>query len=63
MEVEYHGVVDVGTNPIWIQQLLGELNFLIEALTIIHYDNQRVIQVVNNPIAQSKMKHIEIHVH
>lgn len=42
---------------------LGDLGFPIEASTIIHCDNQSEIQVTDNPITHSKMKHIELHAH
>ena len=42
---------------------MGGLGFLVEASTILHYDNQSVIQVADNPIAHSKLKHVKIHVH
>ena len=53
---EYHCFVNVRTKVVWIQQLLGELEFPIKASTIIHCDNQSVIQVVDNLVAHSKMK-------
>lgn len=31
MEVEYHGVVNVGIESIWIQHLFGKLVFLSES--------------------------------
>jgi hypothetical protein len=41
----------------------GEIDFLVEILTRVYCDNQTTIQVVENPIAQNKMKHVEIHAH
>ena len=44
--------------------LLKELGSPIQASsTIIYYDNQSVIQVIDNPISHSKMKLIELQVH
>ena len=63
IKAKYHGVVNVGTEAIWIQQLLGELGFPITSSTVLHCDNQSAIQVVDNPIAHSKMKHAELHFH
>lgn len=62
-EVQYCGVVNVGTKAIWIQQLLGEIRIPVEASTVLHYDNQSAIQVIDNPVAHSKMKHVELHFH
>jgi hypothetical protein len=42
-EVEYIGVVQEGTEAIWIRQLLGELGFLVQTSTTIFCDNQSVI--------------------
>jgi hypothetical protein len=58
MEVEYHGVVNAGTEVVWIHQLLGELGFPVQTSTAIYCDNQSAIQVVDNHVAHSKMKHV-----
>jgi hypothetical protein len=42
---------------------LGELGFLVQTSTTIYCDNKSAIQVADNPVAQSKMKHVEIHSH
>jgi hypothetical protein len=62
-KVEYCGVVNAGTKAVWIHQLLGELGFPVQASTAIHCDNQSAIQVVDNLVAHSKMKHVKLHVH
>lgn len=62
-EAKYRGVVNDGTKAIWICQLLGELRFLVEASTVLHCDNQNAIQFVDNHVAHSKMKHVELHFH
>lgn len=63
MEAKYHGAVNVDTKAVQIQQLLGEIRFSVEGTTIIHYENKTIIQVADNPIAHSKMKHIKLHCH
>jgi len=32
-------------------------------LIVVYCDNQRVVQVADNPIMTSKMKHVKIHAH
>ena len=63
MEVQYHCVVNVDTEVVWTQLILCELEFPIEAWTIIHCGNQSEIQVTNNLVAHSKLKHVELHAH
>ena len=60
-EAEYHGVVNVGTEAIWIQQLLGEIRFPIEASTVLHYDNKSATYVIDDLVAHSRMNHVELH--
>jgi hypothetical protein len=60
---KYHGVVQVSTEVIWIHQLLGELGIHVHTSTIIYCDNHSAIQVAENPIVHSKMKHVELHSH
>ena len=49
---------------LWIWQLLGELDFPMDNSTSILCDhNQSEIQVVYKPIADTKMNHVELHVH
>lgn len=63
MEVEYRGSMSDGKMVIWLRHLLGELGFLVKASPIIYCDNQSAIQVIDNHVAHSKMKNIELHVH
>jgi hypothetical protein len=60
---EYCGVVQAGTEAVWIRQLLGELGFPVQTSTTIYCDNQSAIQVVDNLVSHSKMKHVELHAH
>ena len=62
-KVEYHGAFNASTKAIWIRRLSSELRFPIEALIIIHCDNQGAIQVTDNLVAHSNMNHIDIHFH
>ena len=43
--------------------MIGETGFPIKTLIVVYCDNQSVIQVVENPIAHGKMKHVEPHGH
>ena len=54
----YRGAINACTEGVWIWQLLGEIKFLVEALTVLHYDNQSAIYVIDNPITHSNMKHV-----
>jgi hypothetical protein len=62
-KAEYHGTIHAGTKAVWIHQLLGELGFPVQTSTTIYCDNQSAIQVVDNPVSHSKMKHVELHAH
>jgi hypothetical protein len=62
-KVEYCGAFNVGTEAVWIFYLLGELGFPVQASTDIHCDKQSEIQVVDNLVAHSKMKHVNLHIH
>ena len=59
-EAKYRGVVNVGTEAFWIHQLLVELGLPVETSTVLHCYNQSAIQFAYNPIANSKMKHVEL---
>jgi hypothetical protein len=55
---EYCGSINVGTKVVWICHLLGELGFIFHTSTSIYCDIHSAIQVVDNPITHSKMKHV-----
>ena len=46
-----------------IWHLMRKFGFLDETLTMVYCDNPSAIQVVEKPIAHSKMKHTDIHAH
>ena len=62
-EVEYRGAINEGMEVVWILHLLDEHGFPVQAYTIIYYNNQGINKVVGNPIAHSKMNHVEFHAH
>ena len=43
IEAKYHGVINVAIEVVWIQQLLVELSFSVDLVTVIFCDNQSVI--------------------
>ena len=49
-EAEYKGVVNVATQCLWLQVLLGECGFESEFSTIIYCDNQSTIRIYNDPV-------------
>lgn len=60
---EYRGAINVGTKAIWICNLMSELGFNFKESTIVYHGNRSALQVVENPIVDSKMKHVDLHVH
>jgi hypothetical protein len=60
---EYHGIVQAGTEVVWIHQILGELVLHVHTSTIIYYDNQSDIQVAHNHVSHGKIKHVDLHSH
>jgi len=61
--IRYRGVVHAGIDAVWIYQLPGELGFHVHISTTIYCDNQSAIQVADNPISHSNMKHVDFHAH
>ena len=47
---------------VYIFQILAELDFPIQSITIIHCDSQSTTQVIDNYNSHNKMKHAELHV-
>ena len=60
---EYHGDIYVETTEVWICHLLKEFGFPIQASILMSCDNQGVIQVTQNLVPRSNMKHVKLHVH
>jgi hypothetical protein len=58
IEDEYIVVSTCCTQVLWMIQTLADLGINYTALIPIHYDNNSVISVSNNPIFHSKTKHI-----
>jgi hypothetical protein len=62
-KAKYKGAVNASTEAVSIHNLISELGFSVEKLNVVYYDNQSAIQVVENPVAHSKMKHVELCAH
>lgn len=63
VEEKYSRSINARTEQVWICNLMRELGFPRLELTLVYCDNQSAIQVAHNHVAQSKMKHVEPHVH
>ena len=63
IEAEYRGVVNVATQCLWLQGILGEFGIKSDTSTVIYYENQSTIRISTDPVLRQKTKHIEIHMH
>ncbi|KXN87171.1 Copia protein, partial [Leucoagaricus sp. SymC.cos] len=63
VEAEYMASSNAMKEAIWLRTLLGELDYLQVAATIIHTDNQGCIALAHNPVNHSCTKHINIKHH
>ena len=61
--MEYRGVVNVATQCLWLQGILGECGFESEFSIVIYCDNQSTIRISMDPVQRQINKHIEIHMH
>jgi hypothetical protein len=60
---EYRVTINVGTEVVWIHNLMGELGFPFEELAVVYCDNKCAIHVVDNLVSHGKMEHVELHAH
>ena len=49
-EAKYRGVVNAATQCLWLQGILGECGFESYFSTVVYCDNQRTIQIYNDPV-------------
>jgi hypothetical protein len=63
IEVVYKKSIGATYESLWLQRILSDLKLLQMHTTILHCDNQSSINMTNNPMYHSKMKHVEIHDH
>ena len=61
-EAEYMALSDCARQVTWIQSLLSELSYKLNAILICG-DNQGSIFMASNPITEPRSKHINIHYH
>ena len=61
-ETEYMALSDCACQVTWIQSLLGELGYKLNAIPICG-DNQGSIFMASNPVMEPRSKHIDIHYH
>lgn len=59
-EAEFYGAAFAGTEIKWMQSLLGELGYHVDIPSPLHIDNQSTIQVLNDTVHHSRMKHIPV---
>ena len=59
-EAEFYGASFAGTEIKWLRELFGELGYSFASPSPLHVDNQSTIQVLNDAVHQSRMKHIPV---
>jgi hypothetical protein len=62
-EAEYVALSMATQEATWLRRLLSELNAGDVKPTLIYEDNQGAIAIAKNPVAHSKMKHIDVKYH
>jgi hypothetical protein len=62
-EAEYIAVASCCTQVLWMKQTLTDIQVEYDEPISIYCDNTSAINISNNPIMQSKMKHIPIKYH
>ncbi|GJT88031.1 ribonuclease H-like domain-containing protein [Tanacetum coccineum] len=63
VETEYHGVVNVVAETVWLRNLLLELHAPLSTATIVYCDNVSVVYLSTNPVQHQRTKHTEIDIH
>ncbi len=61
-EAEYMALSDCSCQVVWIRQLLQEIGFVLNSITI-KSDNLGAIFIAQNPVTERKSKHINIRYH
>jgi hypothetical protein len=59
-EAEYVAAVDAGKEAVWMCNLLSELGYKFNSLSVLHMDNNSVIAIAKNPEKFSHVKHIDV---
>jgi hypothetical protein len=59
-EAECVAAVDAGKKAVWMHNLLSELGYKFDSLSVFHIDNNSAIVVAKNPEKFSCVKHIDL---
>ena len=59
-EAVYIAAVEAGKEIVWLCNLLEKMGSFVSSLSILHTDNQSVIQVTKNPEHHGCMKHLDL---
>ena len=62
-EAKYRGAAIATCEVIWLKRLLKDFNESFNKPIRIYYNNQRSIQLAQNPFFHAQTKHIEVHYH
>lgn len=60
-EAEFIAAVEAGKEVLWMCNILKELGYKIDEPSVLHCDNQSMIQVAKNPEHHGRMKHLDLH--
>eukprot|EP00253_Pinus_taeda_P016443 PITA_16443 len=63
VEAEYHGIVEVSKEALWLCQIVSEFGFEQQYPTTLWCDNQCAIQLCKDVVQHQRRKHIELHMH
>ena len=59
-KAEYMSLYSATQKAIWLQSLLKDLAYFMEAVTTIYQNNQECIVLMKNPVYHTRTKHIDI---
>ena len=60
IEAEYVAAVEAGKEVVWMCNLLSELGYKFDSLSVLHMDNNSAIAVAKSPEKFSHVKHIDL---
>ena len=63
MEAEYIAAVTARKEILWMQTLLGELQYEVDSPSLMFMDNKSTLAVVKNLEHHGRMKHLHINYH
>ena len=59
-QAEYHAVAHGTSLTVYVRQLVGELGFPVTQATTVLNDNKAAVQIANNDLIHSSIKHLDI---